>query len=183
MLGPCWGHVWPTFTSQPAIALKFSRLSQHGRRPTSLRGCPILWTMSGPLLLSIFLNNLVSLLVFFHILTEVLQWRSCRPLVLFWLIIMCSACQVKWHTLAFYIKEQKMPQKSPQQPYLLECGGIRGYNARKSINLTYLFWGSWNLSKYFLSSFKYKDYPLLELLKGSKGCRSTEWRWFNLVTP
>ena len=39
-------------------------------------------------------------------------------------------------TLAVYIKEQKMPQKSPQEPYLLECGGIRGYNARKSFNLT-----------------------------------------------
>ena len=48
MLSPCWGHVWPTFTSQPAIALKFSRLSQHGQRPMSLRGCPILGTMSGP---------------------------------------------------------------------------------------------------------------------------------------
>ena len=44
--------------------------------------------------------------------------------------------KVKRHTLAVYIKEQKMPQKSLQEPYLLECGGIRGYNARKSFNLT-----------------------------------------------
>merc|ERR1711954_410678 len=40
--------IWPCFTSRSAIALKFSRLSQHGRRPISLRGCPILETMSGP---------------------------------------------------------------------------------------------------------------------------------------
>ena len=35
-----------------------------------------------PLLLSYFLNNL-SICWFAHILTQVLQWRSCRPLVLF----------------------------------------------------------------------------------------------------
>ena len=35
-----------------------------------------------PLLLSIFLNNL-SVCWFSQILTQVLQWRSCRPLVLF----------------------------------------------------------------------------------------------------
>ena len=35
-----------------------------------------------PLLLSIFLNNL-SVCWFSHVLTQVLQWRICRPLVLF----------------------------------------------------------------------------------------------------
>ena len=48
MSGPCWDHVWPSFTSQPAIALEFPGLSQNDQRPMSIMGCPILGTMSGP---------------------------------------------------------------------------------------------------------------------------------------
>ena len=47
--------------------------------------------------------------------------------------------KVKQHTLAVYIKEQKMPQKSPQEPYSLEGGGIRSANAPIYLNLPYLF--------------------------------------------
>merc|ERR1712112_426341 len=53
-----------------------------------------------PLLLSIFLNNL-SVCWFSHILTQVLQWRSCRPLVLLiyqWILFISS---LKFHRSKF----------------------------------------------------------------------------------
>merc|ERR1712081_75438 len=49
MSGPCWDHVWPSFTSRPARALKLSRLSQHGLRTLPM-DCLIFGTMSGPCL-------------------------------------------------------------------------------------------------------------------------------------
>ena len=49
MLGPCRDHVWPSPTSRPARALKFSRLSKHGLRPMSTK-CLLIRTISGPCL-------------------------------------------------------------------------------------------------------------------------------------
>merc|ERR1711954_396808 len=49
MFGPCRDHVWPSLTSRPARALKFSRLSKHGLRPMSAE-CPLIRTISGPYL-------------------------------------------------------------------------------------------------------------------------------------
>ena len=40
-------HACPSFTSRPAKAHKFWRLSQHGLRHTSMK-CPLFGTMSGP---------------------------------------------------------------------------------------------------------------------------------------
>ena len=47
MSGPCWDHVWPSFTSRPARALKFSTLNPNGLRTISME-CLFLGTMSGP---------------------------------------------------------------------------------------------------------------------------------------
>ena len=47
MSGPCWDHVWPSFTSRPAIAMKFSKLNINGLRPISME-CLFFGTMSGP---------------------------------------------------------------------------------------------------------------------------------------
>ena len=37
MFGPYWDHIWPYFTSRPARALQFSRLSHHGLRHLSMQ--------------------------------------------------------------------------------------------------------------------------------------------------
>ena len=45
--GPCWDHVWPSFTSRPARALKFLTLNPSGLRNISTL-CLFFGTMSGP---------------------------------------------------------------------------------------------------------------------------------------
>ena len=47
MLGPCWDHVWPTFDSKLARAMKFSKLSQDGLKHMCMK-CPLLETMLEP---------------------------------------------------------------------------------------------------------------------------------------
>ena len=98
-LGPCWSHiwtllnhVWPSYMSRLTRALKFSRLGEYGLSIISI--VSTFWDHFGPgfnkvhtmfsikLLLFNFLHNL-SVCRFSHILTQLLQWQSCRPLVLF----------------------------------------------------------------------------------------------------
>ena len=47
MFRPFREDAWPSLTSRPARALKFSRLSQHGLRPMAAE-CPLIRTISGP---------------------------------------------------------------------------------------------------------------------------------------
>ena len=62
--GPCWDHVWLCFTSTPARALEFLKLSQNGLRPISwsvyfLDPCQgHFWTVFSPNLLQDQLNTL-----------------------------------------------------------------------------------------------------------------------------
>ena len=49
ILGPFWYHVWSSFISQPARALKFWGLSQYGIKDIS-RKYPFFWFISGPFL-------------------------------------------------------------------------------------------------------------------------------------
>ena len=150
--GRCQGHVFTML--KPHLAYIYFQMSQSSEifKTESIRskeyvyGVSNFWDPFGlsldqvgtvfslPLLLSIFLNNLVSLLVFSHTYQSftVVELQT-SGLALINHHVQCPS-KVKQHTLAVYIKEQKMPQKSPQEPYLLECGGIRADNARKSFN-------------------------------------------------
>ena len=42
MFGPCWDHVWPSFTFRPARSLKYLRLSQFGLMQMSYE-VPTFW--------------------------------------------------------------------------------------------------------------------------------------------